>query len=185
MADQIKRVTFPCFSEDLEDLRAGDRVLLSGVLYTARDAAHKRMAELLAKGEPLPVNLKGQALYYAGPAPARPGKVIGPIGPTTSGRMDPHTPALLNQGVLGLIGKGRRSPEVRRSLMEHGAIYFGATGGAAALLCGAVRRASVAAFEDLATEAIRCLEVEDFPLVVLMDSRGNDLYEEGPKKYRS
>jgi fumarate hydratase subunit beta len=184
MTGEIKRVVFPCVPEDLRDLRAGDRVLLSGVIYTARDAAHKRMVEILQRGESLPVDLQGQALYYAGPAPARPGKVIGPIGPTTSGRMDPHTPAVLEQGVLGLIGKGRRSPEVRRALVEHGAVYFGATGGAAALLCGSVRRASVVAFEDLATEAIRRLEVEDFPLVVLLDSRGKDLYEEGPARYR-
>ncbi len=179
-----KNIAFPCAPEDLRDLRAGDMVSLSGVIYTARDAAHKKMAELLRRGESLPVDLKGHALYYAGPAPARPGRIIGSIGPTTSGRMDPYTPALLEQGVLGLIGKGRRSPEVRQALMRHGAVYFGATGGAAALLCGAIRGASVVAFEDLATEAIRCLEVEDFPLVVLLDSHGGDLYEEGPKVYR-
>ncbi|HPJ25733.1 MAG TPA: Fe-S-containing hydro-lyase [Synergistaceae bacterium] len=179
-----KKITFPCLPEDLRHLRAGDAVSLSGVIYTARDAAHKRMVELLRRGEPLPVDLRGQALYYAGPAPAKPGRVIGPIGPTTSGRMDPYTPALLEQGVLGLIGKGLRSREVRQALVRYGAVYFGATGGAAALLSGSVRRATVAAFEDLATEAIRRLEVEDFPLVVLLDSQGNDLYEEGPKKYR-
>jgi len=178
-----KRITTPLSEEVVMSLRAGDRVLLSGVIYTARDAAHRRMVELLSRGEPLPIELQGQVIYYAGPSPAPPGRPVGSIGPTTSGRMDPYTPRLLELGLKGMIGKGNRSPEVKEALKRYRAVYFGATGGAAALLARRVKRAEVVAFEDLGPEAIRFLEVEDFPLVVINDPYGGDLYEEGMRKY--
>jgi len=178
-----KRITTPVSEEVVMSLRAGDRVLLSGVIYTARDAAHRRMVELLSRGEPLPIELQGQVIYYAGPSPAPPGRPVGSIGPTTSGRMDPYTPRLLELGLKGMIGKGNRSPEVKEALKRYRAVYFGATGGAAALLARRVKRAEVVAFEDLGPEAIRFLEVEDFPLVVINDPYGGDLYEEGMRKY--
>ena len=178
-----KRITTSLSEEVVMSLRAGDRVLLSGVIYTARDAAHRRMVELLSRGEPLPIELQGQVIYYAGPSPAPPGRPVGSIGPTTSGRMDPYTPRLLELGLKGMIGKGNRSPEVKEALKRYRAVYFGATGGAVALLARRVKGAEVVAFEDLGPEAIRFLEVEDFPLVVINDPYGGDLYEEGMKKY--
>ncbi len=179
-----QKIVFPCDREGLAHLRAGDGVNLSGVIYTARDAAHQRICQMTARGESLPLDFHNQAIYYAGPAPTMPGKVIGPIGPTTSGRMDSYTPEILGLGVTGLIGKGTRSSQVCQALKEHGAVYFGATGGAAALLSEAVTRVTLVAFEDLGTEAVRRLEVRDFPLVVVVDSRGNDLYSSGPARYR-
>ncbi|HIE48055.1 TPA: Fe-S-containing hydro-lyase [Candidatus Bipolaricaulota bacterium] len=180
---QPRRIRTPLSEEVVMSLRAGDRVLLSGLIYTARDAAHKRMLQMLKRAEALPIELKGQVIYYAGPSPAPPGRPVGSIGPTTSGRMDPYTPRLLELGLKGMIGKGNRSSEVKDALKRYKAVYFGATGGAAALLAQRVKRAEVVAFEDLGPEAIRALEVEDFPLVVLNDPYGGDLYEEGTKRY--
>ena len=176
-------LTVPASKEELKELRAGDYVYLTGTIYTARDAAHKRMYESLLQGEALPIELSGTILYYLGPTPARPGKVIGSAGPTTSSRMDKYTPALLNMGLAGMIGKGKRSEEVRRSIMEHGAVYFAAVGGAGALLSKCIRRSEVVAYEDLGTEAIRKLTVERLPVIVIMDSVGNNLYESAVSDY--
>lgn len=173
----------PLTREDLLPLRAGDRVLLSGVIYTGRDAAHRRMAEALAEGKPLPVDLRGQAIYYVGPCPAPPGFPVGSCGPTTSGRVDAYTPLMLEQGLLAMIGKGFRTQEVVDSMVQHGAVYFSATGGAGALIARRVKTCTVAAYGDLGTEAIHRMEVEDFPLVVAIDSQGASLYEEGPRAY--
>ncbi|MHB9124318.1 MAG: Fe-S-containing hydro-lyase [Armatimonadota bacterium] len=177
------RITTPL--EDVSSLRAGDSLLLSGVVYTARDAAHKRLYELLEAGEPLPVDLRGQVIYYVGPTPASPGRVIGSAGPTTSGRMDAYTPALLAYGVKGMIGKGSRSPEVKEAIVKYGAVYFGATGGAGALLAERIVKAEVAAYEDLGPEAIYRLVVRDFPVVVKNDSHGGDLYEQGVRMWKT
>ena len=179
------RLTTPLSRWDVESLHAGDRVLLSGVVYTARDAAHARLIALLEQGQPLPFPTEGQVIYYVGPTPPRPGAPIGSAGPTTSGRMDPYTPALLAAGIKGLIGKGGRSAEVRDALVKHRAIYFAATGGAGALLAQKIRSAAVVAWEDLGAEAVRRLVFEDFPLVVINDVLGNDLYEEGVARYRA
>jgi fumarate hydratase subunit beta len=178
------RLTTPLSRWDVESLHAGDRVLLSGVVYTARDAAHARLIALLEQGRPLPFPTEGQVLYYVGPTPPRPGAPIGSAGPTTSGRMDPYTPALLAAGIKGLIGKGSRSTEVRDALVKHRAIYFAATGGAGALLAQKITAAEVIAWEDLGAEAVRRLVFVDFPLVVVDDVFGNDLYEEGVAHYR-
>ncbi len=178
------RLTTPLSRPDVESLHAGDRVLLSGVVYTARDAAHARLIALLEQGRPLPFPAEGQVLYYVGPTPPRPGMPIGSAGPTTSGRMDPYTPALLAAGIAGLIGKGSRSTEVRDSLVKHHAVYFAATGGAGALLARKIKSAEVVAWEDLGAEAVRRLVFEDFPLVVIDDVFGNDLYQEGVATYR-
>ena len=174
----------PLVDAAIRDLRVGDRVLLSGVIYTARDAAHKRLVAALEAGEPLPIPLDGQIIYYVGPAPARPGQVIGPAGPTTAGRMDPYTAPLLAAGLKGMIGKGNRSAAVRGAMQASGAIYFVAVGGAAALVVEHVMRAELVAFEDLGTEAIRRLEVADLPLVVANDLHGRDLFELGRAAYR-
>jgi fumarate hydratase subunit beta len=179
------RLTTPLSRADVEALRAGDRVVLSGTVYTARDAAHARLIALLNEGRPLPFALEGQVIYYVGPTPPRPGQPIGSAGPTTSGRMDPYTPALLAAGLRGMIGKGSRSPEVREAMARHGAVYFAATGGAGALLARRIRSAEVVAWEDLGPEAVRRLVVEDFPLVVIDDVRGHDLYEEGAARHRA
>lgn len=178
------RLTTPLSLWDVESLHAGDRVILSGTVYTARDAAHARLTALLAEGLPLPFPLEGQIIYYVGPTPPRPGQPIGSAGPTTSGRMDPYTPALLAAGLKGMIGKGSRSHEVRDAIARHKAVYFAATGGAGALLSRRVRSAEVVAWEDLGPEAVRRLVVEDLPLVVVNDVFGNDLYEEGAARYR-
>ena len=178
------RLTTPCTAEDLAPLKAGDTVLLSGVVYTARDQAHKRMTEALEKGEPLPFDLTGSAIYYVGPTPERPGQVIGSAGPTTSGRMDAYAPRLMEEGLRGMIGKGERTDAVIESMKKNGAVYFAATGGAAALLASRIRAAKVIAWEDLGTEAVRRLEVEDFPLTVVIDAEGRDLYKEAPAAYR-
>ncbi|MCK4756372.1 Fe-S-containing hydro-lyase [candidate division WOR-3 bacterium] len=183
MAEPIKIKT-PLSDEDVQNLKIGDSVLITGKIYTARDAAHKRLIDLIQKGESLPFDMKGQIIYYVGPAPAKPGYVIGPAGPTTSGRCDPYTPALLSLGLKGMIGKGTRSKEVREAMEKHKAVYFAATGGAAALISKNIKAVKIIAYEDLGPEAIRELEVEDFPVIVANDAHGGDLYEEGTKKYR-
>jgi fumarate hydratase subunit beta len=165
-------------------LEAGDRVLISGIIYTGRDAAHKRLAEMMEKGEELPLDLRGQVIYYVGPCPAKPGKVIGSAGPTTSGRMDSYTPLLLDNGLKGMIGKGIRSEEVIRSIVKNRAVYFAAIGGAGALLAQAIKEAEVVAFEDLGPEAVYRLRVKDFPAVVVIDKQGNNLYNTGKEKYK-
>ncbi len=178
-----KRVTAPLAKEAAAELRAGDSVLLSGVVYTARDAAHKRLCELAAEGKPLPFPVEGSVIYYVGPTPARPGQPIGSAGPTTSYRMDAYTPTLLRLGELGMIGKGRRNGEVIAAMKETGAVYFGAIGGAGALLSRCVKSAELVCYEDLGAEAVRRLEVEDMPLTVVIDSQGNNLYETGRADY--
>lgn len=175
MSDIINLQT-PLTDEDIIKLHAGNRVLLSGVVYTGRDAAHKRLFELLEAGKPLPIDLRGQVIYYVGPAPAKPGRVIGSAGPTTAGRMDAYAPALIAHGLKGMIGKGIRSEAVRDAMREHKAVYFGATGGAGALLARCIKKAEVVAYEDLGPEAIYRLEVEDFPVIVINDAYGGDLY---------
>jgi fumarate hydratase subunit beta len=178
-----RRLTTPLTDEVIETLRSGDRLLLSGIIYTARDAAHKRLVELIDKGEPLPLDLRGQVIYFVGPTPPKPGQVIGSAGPTTSGRMDAYSPRLLELGLKGMIGKGSRNDTVKEALRRHKAVYLGATGGAGALLAQRVVSSKVVAYEDLGPEAIHELEVVDFPLVVINDMYGGDLYVEGRKKY--
>ena len=178
-----KRITTPLTAEKVKDLKAGDSVLLSGVIYTARDAAHKRLCELLEKGEELPFDPKDQVIYYVGPAPAKPGRAIGSAGPTTSYRMDAYAPALIREGLRGMIGKGKRSDEVREAMKECTAVYFGAIGGAGAVLANSIKKAEIIAYEDLGAEAVRRLEVEDMPLFVIMDCYGGNLYETGRKAY--
>ena len=176
-------ITPPLSRRALSGLRAGDRVLLCGRVLTGRDAAHKRLCGLLDAGLPLPVSLRGQAMYYTGPCPPRAGEVIGACGPTTSGRMDAYAPLLMAQGLLCTIGKGQRSAGVVEAMRARGAVYLAATGGAGALIAGCVRACRVLAFADLGTEAVHELEVEDFPLIVAVDSLGNDLYQAGPARY--
>ncbi|MBI5888068.1 MAG: Fe-S-containing hydro-lyase [Deltaproteobacteria bacterium] len=178
------RISPPFTDADVEKLHAGDKVLISGVIYTARDAAHKRLITLLEKGEKLPFDVKGQLIYYVGPTPPRPGQVIGSAGPTTSGRMDAYTPPLLDLGLKGTIGKGLRGKEVIESMKKNKAVYFAAVGGAAALISKCIKKAEVIAYDDLGTEAVRRLEVEDFPAIVVIDSTGRDLFAEGREKYR-
>ncbi|HHW23784.1 MAG TPA: Fe-S-containing hydro-lyase [Clostridiaceae bacterium] len=178
-----KHITLPLTDEVIRDLKAGDEVLLSGVMYTGRDAAHKRMVAMLEKGEDLPFDITGQTIYYVGPCPASEGRVIGSAGPTTSGRMDTYTPVLIEKGLKGMIGKGLRDEKVVDAIKKHRAIYFGAVGGAAALISSCIISQEVIAFEDLGTEAVRKLEVKDFPCFVIIDSYGNDRYEEGRKEY--
>jgi len=182
MSEAIRLKT-PLSDADVEKLKAGDKVLLNGVIYTGRDAAHKRLFDLLQEKKPLPIDLKGQVIYYVGPAPAKPGQVIGSAGPTTSGRMDAYSPKLMEMGLKGMIGKGMRKKEVVEAMKKHKAVYFAATGGAGALLAKAIKKAQVVAYEDLGPEAINRLEVEDFPVIVVNDIKGNDLYEEGMRKY--
>jgi len=177
-------ITSPLDSQVIEKLRAGDQVFISGVIYTARDAAHKRLIEALDRGEEPPFDFRGQTLYYMGPSPAKPGQVIGAAGPTTSGRMDVYSPRLIAAGLKGMIGKGGRSKEVKEAIKEHKAIYFAAIGGAGALIARSIKRAEVIAYEDLGAEAIMRLEVESFPAIVVNDAHGGDLYEEGMAKYR-
>ncbi|MDI3534478.1 MAG: fumarate hydratase subunit beta [Thermosediminibacterales bacterium] len=183
MAKNIKLKT-PLTNEDVVKLKAGDSVLITGKIYTARDAAHKRLIDLLTQGKELPFDPEGQVIYYVGPAPAPPGYASGSAGPTTSYRMDPYTPQLLDKGLKGMIGKGLRSQEVVESMKKNKAVYFGAVGGAAALIAKSIKKAEIIAYEDLGTEAIREMEVEDFPAIVIIDSDGNNLYETGPEKYR-
>ena len=179
-----KRIHAPLLAQELATLRAGDSVLLSGTIYTGRDAAHKRLCALVERGEPLPFDPENQVIYYAGPCPARPGDPIGSCGPTTSYRMDAYAPMLCDLGLIGMNGKGQRSPAVVDAIRRNGGVYFAATGGAGALIAGSVRAARVIAFEDLGTEAIRELQVTDLPLIVAIDSEGGNLYEEGPARYR-
>ncbi|HPD61487.1 MAG TPA: Fe-S-containing hydro-lyase [Thermodesulfobacteriota bacterium] len=174
----------PLKREEIEALNIGDTVLISGVIYTARDTAHKRMVGLLDKGEPLPFDISGQIIYYVGPTPARPGRPIGSAGPTTSNRMDAYAPRLMEVGMKGMIGKGPRSPEVIAAMKKWGCVYFGATGGAGALLSLAIKKAEVIAFDDLGPEAVRRLEVKDFPVIVINDIREKDLYQDNVERYK-
>jgi fumarate hydratase subunit beta len=178
-----KRITTPLTDEMLKDLKAGDSVLLSGYIYTSRDAGHKRLVEALRDGRDLPFDIKNQVIYYVGPTPAKPGMAIGSAGPTTSYRMDAYTPALLEVGLNGMIGKGLRGPEVVEAMKKYGAVYFAAIGGAAALTAKCVKSAELIAYEDLGSEALRKLYVEDLPLVVVIDSEGNNFYEIGQREY--
>lgn len=178
-----KVIHAPLRAQEIQDLRAGDSVFLTGTIYTGRDAAHKRLCSLLDCGEPLPFNIRNQVIYYAGPCPAKPGDPIGSCGPTTSYRMDAYAPKLCDLGLIGMIGKGQRSQTVIEAIVKNGGVYFAATGGAGALIATCVKSAEVIAFEDLGTEAIRRLEVENLPLIVAIDSRGGNLYELGPKRY--
>ncbi len=177
------KLTPPLTDEQVMALEIGDRVFLSGVIYTARDTAHKRLLEMLAANQPLPVDFRGQVLYYVGPSPARPGRVIGAAGPTTATRMDAYTPTLLQLGLKAMIGKGRRGPEVIAALRQYKAVYLGATGGAGALISQCIQEAEVVAFADLGPEAIHRLRVEDLPTIVINDCQGRDLYDEGLKRY--
>ncbi|MBQ4639659.1 MAG: Fe-S-containing hydro-lyase [Clostridia bacterium] len=177
------RITLPLTDADVEKLRAGDSVLLSGEMLTGRDAAHKRLIALLDEGRELPVEIRGQTIYYVGPAPASPGHAVGSAGPTTSYRMDAYTPRLIEMGLKGMIGKGMRNEQVRRAMQQYGAVYFGAVGGAAALIAKSIRESRVLAYPDLGTEAIHLFRVEDFPVIVLMDAHGGNLYEQGPREF--
>jgi fumarate hydratase subunit beta len=173
----------PLTDEDVERLKAGERVIISGLIYTGRDAAHKRLIDLIDKGQELPFDIRGQIIYYVGPTPARPGKPIGSAGPTSSYRMDPYSPKLMERGLKGMIGKGMRSQEVIDAMKRFKTVYMAAVGGAAALIARRIKKSEVIAYEDLGTEAIRRLEVEDFPAIVVNDVWGNDLYVEGVKQY--
>src|SRR3989442_2866313 len=182
-ADGIKDITTPLSDADVEALKAGDRVRITGVLYTARDAAHARLFPLMEKGEKLPIDVKGQIIYYTGPSPARPGDVVGSVGPTTASRMDKFTPKLLELGLKGTIGKGYRGQVVKDALRQDKGVYMGAIGGACAVLSQFVKKLEIVAYEDLGTEAIRRLEVEGFPAIVLNDCHGGDLYQDGQKQF--
>ena len=173
----------PLTREDLKKLKAGDSCLITGTIYTARDAAHKRLCDLIAQGKELPLDIKDSIIYYVGPTPEKPGQAIGSAGPTTSYRMDAYSPQLIALGQTGMIGKGKRGPEVIETMKKHGAVYFGAIGGCGALLGKCIKKAEVIAYDDLGAEAIRKLYVEDFPVVVIIDSDGNNLYETGRKSY--
>lgn len=177
------KLTTPCTAEDLAELRAGDTVLLSGIVYTARDAAHKRMCEALDAGETLPFDLNGSAIYYVGPTPEKPGQIIGSAGPTTSGRMDAYSPRLLDLGNKIMIGKGKRDAAVKEAVVRNGAVYVAALGGAGALMCQCVKSLEIIAWPELGCEAVRRLEVEEMPLTVILDTQGGDLYESGPSAY--
>lgn len=177
-------LTTPLTEEDIEQLHIGDKVVINGVIYTARDAAHKRLVALIEEDKELPFDIQGQIIYYVGPAPAKPGQIIGSAGPTTSGRMDSYSPALMEKGLKGMIGKGNRSQEVIEAMKRYKCVYFGATGGIGALLARAIKKVRIIAYEDLGTEAIRQLVVKDFPVIVINDIYGNDLYKEGVKKYK-
>ena len=179
------RLETPLQLEDVEPLRSGDVVRLYGVIYAARDAAHARIKEAIDKGEPLPFDPEGQAVYYTGPAPTRPGSTLGPAGPTTASRMDPYAPLLIERGLRGMIGKGVRSEEVLEAMRRHGCVYFGAVEGTAALLADRVKEAKVVAHEDLGPEAILRLVIEEFPVVVVNDLHGGDLYREGRERWRN
>ena len=173
----------PLTREKARALKSGESCLITGTIYTARDAAHKRLCELVAKGEKLPLDIEDAIIYFVGPTPAKPGQAIGSAGPTTSYRMDAYSPTLISIGQTGMIGKGKRSPEVIEAMKEHGAVYFGAIGGCGALLSKCIKKAEVIAYDDLGAEAIRRLEVENFPVVVIIDSEGNNLYETGRNAY--
>ena len=176
-------ISAPLSRTEARKLRAGDSCLISGVIYTARDAAHKRLCELVEQGKELPLDVKDSVIYFVGPTPAKPGQAIGSAGPTTSYRMDAYSPTLIREGLTGMIGKGKRGPEVVAAMKEHGAVYFGAIGGCGALLGKCIKKAEVIAYDDLGAEAIRRLEVEDFPAIVISDSEGNNLYDMGRQAY--
>lgn len=176
-------MSFPADRAELSKLRAGDKLTVSGTIYTARDAAHKRLTELIASGEELPLDIRGAAIYYAGPTPEKPGQVIGSCGPTTSGRMDAYAPGLLDRGLAVMIGKGDRNAAVIDAIVRNGAVYLAAMGGAGALMGSCVKAARIVCYEDLGCEAIRELKVENMPLTVVIDSQGNDLYKSGPEAY--
>ena len=176
-------VSAPLSREQAKTLRAGDSCLISGTIYTARDAAHKRLCELIEQGRELPLEIRDSVIYFVGPSPAKSGQVIGSAGPTTSYRMDAYSPVLIARGQTGMIGKGKRGPEVIAAMKEHGAVYFGAIGGCGALLSKCIKKSELVAYEDLGAEAIRRLEVENFPAIVIIDSQGNNLYETGPAAY--
>ena len=178
-----KHITAPITSEVAKILHSGDYVYITGTIYTARDAAHKRMAEALKEGKPLPIDMKNNVIYYMGPSPAREGRPIGSAGPTTASRMDKYAPDLLDLGLTGMIGKGKRSAAVIDAIKRNGAVYFAAVGGAGAILSQRIKSSEVIAYDDLGTEAIRKLEVEDFPVIVVIDSEGNNLYETAIKEY--
>jgi fumarate hydratase subunit beta len=179
MEDKMdKFINAPINEDDAKSLRAGDYVYITGTIYTARDAAHKRMYETLQEGKSLPFNVENNIIYYMGPSPAREGRPIGSAGPTTSSRMDKYTPALLDLGLKGMIGKGKRQDTVKESIVKNGALYFAAVGGAGALLSKKIKKSTVIAYDDLGTESIRELEVENFPVIVVIDSQGNNLYED-------
>ncbi len=180
----MKKVTTPLTKDVVRELRAGDQVSLSGYVYTSRDAGHARMIKQLENGEPLPFNIEDSVIYYVGPSPAKPGEVIGSAGPTTSYRMDSFAPTLLKIGLSGMIGKGDRSDEVVDAMIEYGGVYFAAVGGAAALIASRIEEAQVIAYDDLGTEALRRLKVKEFPCIVVIDSKGNNLYKTEKKKYR-
>ena len=180
----VKKVILPLTDETVKKLRAGDNVLLTGVLYVGRDAAHKRLVEALDQSKPLPFDIMGQTIYYMGPAPAKPDQPIGSAGPTTSGRMDPYSPRLMAEGLKGMIGKGMRSQAVKDAMKKYGTVYMAAIGGTGALISKSIKKSEVIAYEELGTEAIRRLEVENFPATVINDIYGGDLYEEGKTKYR-
>ena len=176
-------MSFPADKAELSKLRAGDKLTVSGTIYTARDAAHKRLTELIASGEELPLDIRGAAIYYAGPTPEKPGQVIGSCGPTTSGRMDAYAPGFLDRGLAVMIGKGDRNAAVIDAIVRNGAVYLAAMGGAGALMGSCVKAARIVCYEDLGCEAIRELKVENMPLTVVIDSQGNDLYKSGPEAY--
>jgi len=177
------KIQTPLTREKVRTLKAGDSCLITGTIYTARDAAHKRLCELVAQGKELPMEIENAIIYFVGPTPAKPGQAIGSAGPTTSYRMDAYSPTLISIGQTGMIGKGKRNEEVVNAMKEHGALYFGAIGGCGALLSKCIKKAEIVAYEDLGAEAIRKLEVEDFPVVVIIDSEGNNLYETGRQEY--
>lgn len=181
--DGFVRLTTPLLQETARSLKIGQSVLITGTIYAARDAAHKRMVEALDRGEPLPVDLRNQIVYYVGPSPAKPGQAIGSAGPTTAGRMDSYAPRLMEQGMTGMIGKGNRAQSVKDAMVRYGTVYFAAVGGAGALLARCIHKYTVLAYADLGTEALAAMEVADFPAVVVGDCDGGDLYIEGPKPY--
>ncbi|MEA4900626.1 Fe-S-containing hydro-lyase [Desulfitobacterium sp.] len=183
MAEAV-RIETPLTHEKLAQLKTGDNVLISGVIYTGRDAAHKKMVEALARGEELPFDVKDQVIFFVGPTPPKPGQVIGSAGPTTSYRMDVYSPILIERGLTGMIGKGLRSEEVVAAMKKYGAVYFGAIGGSGALLAKRITAAEVIAYPELGPEAVRRLEVKDFPVMVIIDQEGNNLYEKGKAQYR-
>lgn len=180
-----RHIKAPISKEDALSLKSGDYVYITGTIYTARDAAHKRMQEALDRGEPLPIDLKNNIIYYMGPSPAREGRPIGSAGPTTASRMDRYTPQLLDLGLGGMIGKGKRSPEVIEGIVRNGAVYFAAVGGAGALLSKCITKSEVIAYDDLGTEAVRRLTVENFPAIVMIDAEGNNLYEAAVKNFKA
>ena len=183
MVKKMKRLTLPLSDSDIKNLKAGETVLLSGTMLTGRDAAHKRLYELVEKGEKLPIDIKGELIYYVGPAPAKPGFAVGPAGPTSSYRMDKYAPTLLDLGLKGMIGKCARNQDVIDAIVRNGCVYFACVGGAAALIAKSIKKEEILCYEDLGTEAIRRYTVEDFPCIVAIDSYGNNAYTEGQKDY--